>query len=125
VLNTVQAGRRLARRAVVSQAVATLLASLVCLTFGPEAALGAFVGGAAIAIGSAIAGGFTFAGGVSGAGAIFARLLLGTAAKWMLAIVAMYVAIAVFDWPAIAVLVGMASAAAAPLLSANAVRGRG
>lgn len=124
MLNSVPAGRRLARRAVVFQAVATLLASLVCLAFGREAALGAFVGGAAITVGSLIAGVFTFAGGVSGAGAIFARLLLGTAAKWMLAVAAMYVAIAVFGWPAIAVLIGMASAAAAPLASAGAVLGR-
>lgn len=121
MLNSVPAGRRLARRAVLSQAVATLLASIVCLAFGRDAALGALVGGGAIAIGGSIAAAFTFAGGVSGAGAIFARLLLGTVAKWMLAIAAMYAAIAVFGWPAIAVLVGMASAAAAPLLSASAV----
>lgn len=124
MLNSVPAGRRLARRAVVSQAVATLLASLVCLAFGREAALGALVGGAAIAIGGGIVGAFTFSGGVGRAGAIFARLLLGTAAKWTLAIVALYVAIAVFAWPAVAVLAGMALAAVAPLLSASAVLGR-
>jgi F0F1-type ATP synthase assembly protein I len=119
MLNSVPAGLRLARRTVLYQAVATLLASLLCLIFGRDAALGALAGGAAITLGSLLTGLSTFGGGVRGAGAVFGRLLFGTAAKWVLAIAVMYFAIAVWKWPAVAVLVGMASAAFALLASAR------
>ncbi len=120
MLNSVPAGRRLARRTVLYQAVAALLASLLCLAFGRDAALGALAGGAAITLGSVLAGLSAFGGGVRGAGAVFGRLLLGITAKWILAIAVMYLAIAVWKWPAVAVLVGMASAVFALLVSARA-----
>jgi F0F1-type ATP synthase assembly protein I len=119
VLNSVPASRRLARRTVLLQALATLLAALVCLAFGRDAALGALAGGAAITLGSAFTALSTFAGGVSGAGAVFGRLLLGTAAKWIVAIAVLYLAIAVWKWPALPVLAGMASAASALLAAAR------
>jgi ATP synthase protein I len=101
------------------QAVATLIASLVCLAFGRDAALGALAGGAAIALGSVFTALGAFVGGVSGAGAVLGRMLVGTAAKWVLAVAVLYLAIAVWKWPALPVLAGMASAASALLAAAR------
>ncbi len=125
MLNSVPAGRQLARRTVTIQAVATLLASLACLAFGREAAFGAFAGGASITLGSLLTGLGTFGGGVVGAGAVFGRLLLGTVVKWVLVVAVLYLAIAVWKWPALPVLAGMASAASALLVAARFWFGRG
>lgn len=119
VLNSVAAGRRLARRTVLLQAVATLLAALVCLSFGAQAALGGLVGGAAMTLGSALTAWGAFSGGVVGAGAAFGRLLLGLAAKWIVVIAGLLLAIAVWKLPAPPVLVGAAMAAAALLFTAR------
>lgn len=124
MLNSVPAGRRLARRTVTWQAAATLLVSLLCLAFGRDAALGALAGGAAITLGSLLTGLGAFAGGVSGAGAVLGRLLLGTVLKWILAVAVLYLAIAVWKWPALPVLAGMASAASALLVAARSAFGR-
>ena len=53
-----------------------------------------------------------FAGGVHGAGMALGRLLLGMAAKWMVVIVGLYLAIAVLHLPPMPVLAGAALAAA-------------
>ena len=55
VLNSVAAGRRLARRTVLLQAVAVAITAAACLTFGGPAALAALVGGAAMTLGTALA----------------------------------------------------------------------
>lgn len=119
MLNSVAAGRRLARRTVLLQAVATSLAALVCLPFGGSAALGALAGGAAMTLGSALAAWGAFAGGVVGAEAAFGRLLLGVAAKWIVVAAGLYLAIAVWKLPAPPVLAGAALAAAGLLFSAR------
>ena len=119
VLNSVAAGRRLARRTVLLQAVATLLAALVCLSFGAQAALGGLVGGAAITLGSALAAWGAFSGGVVGAEAAFGRLLLGLAAKWIVVVAGLLLAIAVWKLPALPVLAGAAMAASALLFTAR------
>ncbi len=119
MLNSVAAGRRLARRTVLMQTVATLLAALVCLSFGAQAALGGLAGGAAMTLGSALAAWGAFSGGVVGAGAAFGRLLLGLAAKWIVVIAGLLLAIAVWKLPAPPVLAGAAMAAAALLFTAR------
>jgi F0F1-type ATP synthase assembly protein I len=117
VLNSAAAGRRLARRAVALQAAVTLAVALAGLLFGTPAALAALAGGAAMTLGSLLAAWGAFAGGVSGAGMALGRLLLGTAVKWLAVAGGMYLAIAVWQLPALPVLAGAASAAAAFLLS--------
>lgn len=119
MLNSVAAGRRLARRTVLTQAIATLLAALACLPFGHQAALGALVGGAAMTLGGALAAWAVFSGGVIGAGAAFGRLLLGLAAKWIVVVAGLVLAIAVWKLPAMPVLAGAALAAAAMLFTAR------
>jgi F0F1-type ATP synthase assembly protein I len=119
VLNSAAAGRRLARRAAALQGAATLATALACLPSSRAAALGALAGGAAMTLGSLAAAWGTFAGGIAGAGVALGRLLLGTAAKWIVVIVGMYLAIAVWQLPAVPVLAGAALAAAAFLLAAR------
>ena len=116
VLNSAAAGRRLARRAVGLQALVTLATALACLLSGREAAAGALAGGAAMTLGSAIAAWGAFGGGVEGAGMALGRLLLGTAAKWVVVVAGLYLAIAAWHLPALPVLAGTAMAALAFLV---------
>ena len=117
MLNTVAAGRRLAQRTAATQALVTLATALVCLMSGREAALGALVGGGAMTLGGLVAAWSAFGGGVQGAGMALGRLLLGLAAKWLVVIVGIFLAIAVWHLPPVAVLGGAAMAAVAMLVA--------
>lgn len=119
MLNSAAAGRRLAQRAVALQATVTLATALACLLSGRNAALGALAGGGAMTLGSLLAAWAAFAGGMAGAGVALGRLLLGMAAKWIVVIVGLFLAIAVWQLPALPVLAGAALAAAAFLISAR------
>lgn len=117
MLNSIAAGRRLARRVAVVQAVATLAAALVCLFWGTQAGLGALAGGLAMAVGSGLAGWSAFRGGVAGGGVLLGRLLLGTALKWIVVAVGLYLAIAIWRLPVLAVLAGAMTATLAWLFA--------
>lgn len=119
MLNSVAAGRRLARRTVLLQAVAVAIAAAACLTFGGPAALAALVGGAAMTLGTALAALGAFPGHVVGADMAFGRLLLGVAAKWIVVAVGLWLAIAVWKLPAVPALAGAAAAAAGVLFAAR------
>jgi len=117
VLNSAAAGRRLALRVVAFQAIAALATALACLFTGPRAALAALAGGGAMTLGSLAAAWGAFGGGVAGAGTVLGRLLLATAAKWLVVACGLYLAMAVWRLPALPVLAGAAMAAAAFLVS--------
>ena len=117
MLNTVAAGRRLAQRTAALQAVVTLATALACLMSGRDAALGALVGGGAMTLGGLVAAWSAFGGGVAGAGMALGRLLIGQAAKWVVVITGMFLAIGVFHLPAMAVLAGVLLAGVALLVA--------
>ena len=117
MLNSAAAGRRLTLRVVANQAVATLLTAVACLMIGPRDALAALAGGGAMTLGSLVAAWGAFGGGVAGAGAAVGRLLLGTAAKWLVVAMGLYLAMAVWRLPAVPALAGAAMAAAAFMLA--------
>ena len=117
MLNSAAAGRRLALRVMAIQVIATLLTAMVCLMIGPRAALAALAGGGAMTLGSLAAAWGAFGGGVVGAGTALGRLLLGTAVKWLVVALGLYLAMAVWRLPAVPVLAGAAMAAAAFVLS--------
>jgi F0F1-type ATP synthase assembly protein I len=117
VLNTVAAGRRLAQRTAALQGALTLATALACLLSGRDAALGALVGGGAMTLGGLVAAWSAFGGGVQGAGMALGRLLLGLAAKWVVVIVGLFLAIGVWHLPVWAVLAGAAIAAAGMLVA--------
>jgi F0F1-type ATP synthase assembly protein I len=120
VLNSVAAGRRQAQRVLVVQTTATLIAALVFLVPGDRgalsAALGAALGGGAVALGGALMAWRSFSGGVIGAGAALARLFGGLALKWLVVLGALYLALAHLELPPVAVLAGLAVALAASLV---------
>ena len=117
MLNSAAAGRRLALRVVAFQAAATLLTALACLMIGPRASLAALAGGGAMTLGSLAAAWGAFGGGVVGAGTALGRLLLGTAVKWLVVVLGLYLAMAIWRLPAVPVLAGAAMAAAAFVVS--------
>ena len=117
MLNSAAAGRRLTLRVVANQAVASLLTAVACLMIGPRDALAALAGGGAMTLGSLVAAWGAFGGGVAGAGAALGRLLLGTAAKWLVVAMGLYLAMAVWRLPAVPALAGAAMAAAAFMLA--------
>ena len=77
-----------------------------------------------MALGSLLAAWGAFGGGVAGAGMALGRLLLGTAVKWLVVIVGLYLAMAVWKLPAVPVLAGAAMAAAAFVVSMRFVAQR-
>jgi F0F1-type ATP synthase assembly protein I len=117
VLNSIAAGRRLAQRVAVAQTVATLATALTCLIWGRAAGLGALAGGLAMTLGSGLAAWGVFGGSVAGGGVLLGRLLLGTALKWIVVGVGLYLAIATWKLPAPAVLAGAVAATVAWLFA--------
>ena len=100
------------------QAVAVFATALACLLSGPQAALGALAGGLSLLLGGALAAQRALGGGVAGGGALLARLLLGTALKWIVVATGLYLAIAIWKLPAWAVLAGAVMAAVGHVLVA-------
>lgn len=119
--NSVAAGRRLAQRAIAWQAVATVLVALAFLAKGLPWSLAALVGGGAVTLAAWIAAMVALGGGVSPAGTAFARLLVGMALKWVLVLVTVVAALAVFRLPGVPLLAGVIAATLA-LVLANSIR---
>lgn len=117
--SSVAAGRQLAQRVAIHQIAVTLLLALICLLSGPKASAGVLAGGSAVLLGGVAAASVMFADGVPGGTGWLMRLLLGTALKWSVVVVGLYLAIAMWKLPAPAVLAGAALAAAAFLLAAR------
>lgn len=110
VLNSVHTGRQLAQRATAWQAVVSVLVALAWLTITPTDALGALVGGLGITAGSWAAAKVALGGGVSPAGGAFARLMMGTAIKWVVVVLVLMAALAGFGLPGLAVVSGVLGA---------------
>lgn len=120
--NSIATGRRLAQRAIAWQAVATVLVALAFLAKGPSPALGVVVGGGAVTLAAWASAAVAFGGGVApAAGTAFARLLLGMALKWVLVLVVLGLALAVFRLPGLPLLAGVIAATLA-LVLANSIR---
>ena len=117
MLNSVNAGWRLALRVVVFQIAVTLATAAACYISGPRPALAALAGGGAMALGSLLAAWGAFGGGVARAGTALGRLLLGTALKWLVVAGGLYLAMALWRLPAVPALAGAAMAAAAFVVS--------
>ena len=124
VNDPIHSGRRAAMRAVALQAAATLLVAVAFLASGPRQALAAAAGGLAMLAGNALAASVALGGGIQPAGAAYARLLLGTMGKWLVAIVMVAVALEVFRLPPLPLLAGLAGGLLAYLLALNLRMGR-
>lgn len=121
MLNSVAAGRRLAQRAIAWQAAATVLVALAFLVKGTSWSLAALAGGGALTLGNLASTAVALGGGVGPAGAAFARLLMGMAVKWLLVLIVIAVALAVFRLPGLPLMAGVVAATLA-LVLAHSIR---
>jgi ATP synthase protein I len=117
VLNSMAAGRRLARHILAMQLAVIVVVALVLLVFGWRYALGAALGGVAVAAGGALMAWRTFAGAVAGPVPTFGRLAGGVALKWLVIVLVLYIALARLALDPLAVLGGVLAALAVNLLA--------
>ncbi len=84
MLNSLDAGRRVAHRALLAQALAIVAtAGLTAAVAGSRAAMAAGLAGAAMCLGTWLAARVALGGGVQRAAAAFGRLLVATTLKWL------------------------------------------
>ncbi|MDR1075286.1 MAG: hypothetical protein LBL59_03000 [Xanthomonadaceae bacterium] len=121
MLNSVAAGRQLARSVIVWQGVAVILASLVARSKGTMWGEAVLTGGSSVVIGYWVSALLALGGGVRSAGVALGWLLAGMLLKWLLIILVVVVAVAGFRMPALAVLLGVFIAISAYAL-ANSIR---
>jgi F0F1-type ATP synthase assembly protein I len=110
VLNTVAAGRRLARRLLIVQIGVIGLVALALTAISGRAALGALTGGMAVAIGSALMAWRVFSGPVAGAGVTLMRMAGGLALKWLVIVLMLYLALVPLALEPLAVFGGVLAA---------------
>lgn len=114
----IAAGRRTALRAVAVQAGVVVLLAAAFLARDVREALAVGVGGLALASGNALAT-LVALGGIVPARVALGRLLLGTAAKWLVAIAVLAVASAAWRLPPLPMVAGLAAGLLAWLLALN------
>ena len=109
--NSLAAGRQLALRAALFQLGAGVLAATGAgLGWGASHAGGAFAGALAASLGTAGMARVALGGGVQPARVAYLRLLAGTGLKWLLVALLLYLALARWRLPPLAVLSGLAVA---------------
>jgi F0F1-type ATP synthase assembly protein I len=115
----VAVGRRTAHRALAIAAIAAALVALAFLVQGATHAMAAAVGGGTMVLANALAAQVALGGGIQPAGAAFARLVVGTLAKWAVVIGGLAVAFRVWHLPPLPALVGVVVGVLAYLLALN------
>jgi F0F1-type ATP synthase assembly protein I len=118
VHDPIAAGRRSALRAVAVQGLAVALLAAAFLARDVREALAVGVGGLALVLGNALAACMAL-GGIVPARVAFGRLLLGTMAKWLVAIAVLAAALVIWRLPPLPMLLGLAAGLLAYLLALN------
>jgi ATP synthase protein I len=104
-------GRRLARKAALLQlAAGALTAAITGPVWGLAAAAGVLSGAAAAALGTATMARVALGGGIQPASVIYLRMVGGMLLKWLLVGLLLYLALARWRFPPLAVLSGLALA---------------
>lgn len=117
-MNSIAASRRLAARMVAWQAAAVLATVALFLIQGRRAALGAGLGGCLVVLGTALMALRLFGRGQRiGASMALVDLIVGMALKWVVIIAGLYVLLARWQMPGLAVLAGMGTAMAINLMA--------
>lgn len=112
------ASRRLVARMVVWQVIAIVATAAVFLLQDRRAALAAMLGGGLIVLGTALMALRVFSGRRRpGAGSALLDMIVGMVLKWVVVIVGVYVLLAPWRMPGLAVLAGMAAAMAVNLMA--------
>jgi hypothetical protein len=115
-VNSVAAGRRLATQLVAWQLGATLFSTGIACVFGWRYGLAVLCGGLAAAAGSAVLGLRVFGPSLAPAGVVLARIFIGSALKWGVIALALYLAMVQAELPGLAVIVGLMAALVPQLL---------
>jgi len=118
VHDPIAAGRRSALRAVAVQGLVVALLAAAFLARDVREALAVGVGGLALVLGNALAAAMAL-GGIVPARIALGRLLLGTVAKWLVAIAVLAAALAIWRLPPLPMLLGLAAGLLAYLLALN------
>jgi F0F1-type ATP synthase assembly protein I len=118
VHDPIAATRRTALRAVAVQGLVVALLAAAFLARDVREALAVGVGGLALVSGNALAA-FVALGRIVPARVAFGRLLLGTMAKWLVAIAVLAAALAIWRLPPLPMLLGLAAGLLAYLLALN------
>lgn len=117
MLNSVAHGRQQARKALIVQGAAVLVAGMLLFAAGPAWALAVWLGGGGLWLGSVLAAWLALGGsGVSAAGSAMGRLLAGMAFKWLALIAALLLGMAVWHLPPAGLVIGVVVALLAQLL---------
>ncbi len=117
MLTSVAAGRRLAQRAIVWQAVAIAVTALAFLAKGGSWALAAALGGAAVAAGGWLSAVIALGGGVNPSAGALARLLAGVVLKWVVVVAVLLLGVGMWRLPPVPMFVGVIVALFAQLLA--------
>ena len=115
----IEPGRRAATRAVAVQAAVALFVAAGFLVLGPRQALAAAAGGVAMLLANALNLALALGGGIQPARAAYARLLVGTLGKWLVAMVVVAIALASWQLPPLPLLAGLVAGMVAYLLALN------
>jgi F0F1-type ATP synthase assembly protein I len=118
VHDPIAAGRRAALRAVAVQGLVVALLAAVFLAGDAREALAVGVGGLALVLGNALSAVVALSGIVP-APVAFGRLLLAAMGKWLVAIVVLATALAIWRLPALPLLAGLVAGLLAYLFSLN------
>ena len=110
-------GRRLARRAIAWQAVAVAVTALAFLAKSVDWALGAALGGAAVALGGWLSSVIALGGGANPSMVALARLMAGVGLKWVVVGGALLLGIWLAGLPPPPIVVGVIVALGAQLLA--------
>ena len=116
VLNSLDAGRRLALRTVLLQLAVAAMGGAVVLLKGHGEAVSAAAGGFTVALGTALMSVQAF-GRLVGGAAAFARLLLGMLLKWAVVVGGLGLILFKYKLPPLAAVTGLVAAYAVYLLA--------
>ncbi|MBS0556179.1 MAG: ATP synthase subunit I [Proteobacteria bacterium] len=108
--NSIAAGRRLAIRVVLAQALATVLVAAGFAWRGWHDALAVLAGGGVVVLGTAVLALRLFAGPPAAAGTVLARMIVGNLLRWCVIGVGLYLAMVTARLPGLPVLCGLIAA---------------
>lgn len=111
--NSLAAGRRLAAGVVAAQAAAATVVGLLFLLRGAESALGAFGGGASVAVGTGLLALRVFRPQLARGAVAMRRFALGMLVKWLVVLGGLFLLLVRLRLPLVPVVVGVGAAAIA------------
>lgn len=108
--NSLAGGRRLAAKVILVQTAVAVVAGLAFLARDMPSAGAALAGGLVAAAGTAMLALRVFARASTGPGGMLARFAVGTALKWVVVIIGLYLILGYWKLPAMPAFVGLVAA---------------